>query len=165
VVTVNGSNWPTAALDPIRRARILAAAIPGGFAETVLDVPYARAWAWLSDLEHSVPNFDSQVDRLRITERRPYAAAESTGEHLSLTATTHRVPVPFTVRLEPGWCQMQARGRSFLVVLAARPEGPDRTRYAHLEAVPLPGGRFLRRRLMRDVQDDIQAIRALLTQI
>jgi len=32
VVAMNDDRWPTATLDPIRRARVLAAAIPGGFA-------------------------------------------------------------------------------------------------------------------------------------
>jgi len=139
---------------------VLAAAVAGGFAEVVLEVPYTRAWAWLSDLERSVPAFDTQVDRLRIRSRRP--DSDGTGELISLTATNHRLPVPFTARLEDGWCLMQARARAFIVVMAAVAEGPERTRYAHLEAVPLPGGRFLQRRLTRDVHHDIDGIRTLL---
>jgi hypothetical protein len=152
--------WPTAGLDPIRRARVMAAALPGGFAEVVLDVPYERVWSWLSDLEHSVPAFDAQVDELRITSRRPDPAGA--GEELTLTATHRRVPIPFTARLEDGWCLMQARGRLFVVVMAAVPEGPNRTRYAHLEAVPKPGGDRLTPRLTRDVNHDIESIRTLL---
>jgi hypothetical protein len=153
--------WPTAALDPIRRARILAAAVPGGFAEVVLDVPYARAWAWLSNLETSVPAFDAQVDTLSIVGRRP--DSDGVGEHVVFTATNHRVPIRFRARLEDGWCLMRAPGRAFIVVMAAAAEGSDRTRYAQLEAVPRPGGRLLRRRLTRDVRHDVDSIRTLVT--
>jgi hypothetical protein len=152
--------WPTASLDPIRRARVMAAAIPGGFAEGVLDVPYERAWAWLTDLEHSVPAFDAVVERLRITARRP--DSDGSAELVSFIATNHHVSLPFTARIEDGWCVMQSRFRLFVVVMAAAPEGADRTRYAQLEAVPLPGGRLLAPRLTRDVRHDIKGIRKLL---
>jgi hypothetical protein len=158
---MNEDRWPTAALDPIRRARILAAAMPGGFAEVVLDVPYERAWAWLTDLEHSVPAFDRRVDRLRITGRRP--AGEGGAEDLSFIATRHRVSLPFTARLEDGWCVMRARGRLFVVVMAAVADGAERTRYAQLEAMPLPGGRLLQRRFSRDVHHDVRGIRSHLS--
>ena len=157
---MNEDRLPTAALDPIRRARVLAAAVPGGFAEVVLDVPYERAWPWLMDLENCVPAFDRLVDRLRITSRRP--APDGDAEELTFVTTNHGVSIPFTARLEPGWCLMRARGRMFVVVIAAAPEGDGRTRYAQLEAVPLPGGRLLQRRLARDVAHDVRGIRSLL---
>lgn len=152
--------WPMATLDPIRRARVIAATQRGGFAETVLDLPYADAWGWLRDLERSVPAFDAQVDRLRIIGRR--AEPEAVGEQVRFTATRHGVRIPFVAHMEDGWCLMQARGRAFVVVMAATADGPNRTRYAQLEAVPLPGGRLLQRRLTRDVQRDVDRIRALL---
>jgi hypothetical protein len=64
--------------------------------------------------------------------------------------------------MEDGWCVMQSRFRLFVVVMAAIPEGEDRTRYAQLEAVPLPGGSLHARRFTRDVGRDIEAIRTLL---
>ena len=158
---MSGDHWPTATLDPIRRARVMAAAVPGGFAEVVLDVPFERAWAWLSDLEHSVPAFDRRVDRLRITARRP--ARDGDAEDLSFVATRRRLSLLFTARLEDGWCVMRARGRMFLVVMAAVPDGAGRTRYAQLEAMPRPGGRLLQRHFSRDVQHDVKGIRALLS--
>jgi hypothetical protein len=158
---MNEDRWPAATLDPIRRARILAGAVPGGFAEVVLDVPYERAWAWLSDLEHSVPAFDRRVDRLSITARRP--APDGLGEDLSFVATRHRLSLPFTARLEAGWCVMRARGRMFTVVMAAVPEGDGRTRYAQLEAMPLRGGRLLQSHFDRDVKHDVKGIQELLS--
>lgn len=152
--------WPTATLDPIRRARVLAAAMPGGFAETVFDVPYARAWPWLTDFERSVPAFDALVDRLRITDRQ--VDPDGNAENLRFTSTKFHVPLRFTARVEDGWCVMRASARAFVVVIAAMPDGPDRTRYAQLEAVPLPGGQLLRRRFTRDVHHDIAGIRRLL---
>ena len=158
---MSGVEWPAATLDPIRRARVLAAAVPGGFTEVVLDVPYERAWAWLSDLEHSVPAFDRRVDRLRITARRP--ARDGDAEDLSFVATRRRLSLLFTARLEDGWCVMRARGRMFLVVMAAVPDGAGRTRYAQLEAMPRAGGRLLRGHFGRDVQHDVKEIGALLS--
>ncbi len=152
--------WPTATLDPIRRARVMAAAIPGGFAEVVLDLPYERAWLWLSDLERSVPAFDAQVGKLRITGRRP--DPDGVGQHISFIATNHHLSLPFTARMEDGWCVMQSRFGLFVVVMAAMPEGPNRTRYAQLEAVPQPGGHLLARRFTRDVRRDVEGIRRLL---
>jgi hypothetical protein len=158
---MSGVDWPAATLDPIRRARVLAAAVPGGFAEVVLDVPFERAWAWLSDLERSVPAFDRRVDRLRITARGP--APDGDAEDISFVATRRRLALPFTARLEDGWCEMRARGRMFVVVMAAVPDGDGHTRYAQLEATPRPGGRLLQRHFGRDVQHDVKEIRALLS--
>ena len=157
---MSDTRWPTATLDPVRRARVMAAVFPGGFAEVVLDVPYEHAWSWLRDLERSVPAFDAQVDELRITARRP--EPDGVGEHITLRTTRRRVPLSFNARLEDGWCVMQAPGRLFVVVMAARPESAGRTRYAQLEAVPRPGGRLLARRFTRDVHHDIETIRTLL---
>ena len=62
-----GNRWPAASLDPIRRAHVLAAAIPSAaWTEGVLDAPYAETWAWVSDLEHSVPQFDTDVRRVQV---------------------------------------------------------------------------------------------------
>jgi len=157
---MNATHWPVAELDPVRRARVLAAALPGGFAEIVLDVPFERAWGWLSDLERSVPAFDALVDRLTVTDRR--ANPDGTGEQLTFTTANHGVPIRFRARLEAGWCVMRAPARAFVVVMAAVPEGSGRTRYAQLEAVPRPVGRLLRKRLQRDVHHDVKGIRRIL---
>lgn len=145
------TGWPEASLDPVRRARVLAAAIPGaGYAERVLDAPFAEAWPFLADLERSVATFDATVRRVRLTER-------ADGSLRARVTTFAGVPWPFDVDLEEGWCLMRGVARAFVVVMAARPEG-DRTRFAQIEAVPLPGGRLLRAIVQRGVDADGRGI-------
>ena len=44
--------WPTTDLDPVRRLRVLAAAIPGAsVTERVMDAPWVDVWRVLSDLD------------------------------------------------------------------------------------------------------------------
>ena len=63
-------DWPVATLDPLRRARVLAASWrSAALVETTLDEPYARTWAWISDLPRSVPVFDRDVSGIEITTR------------------------------------------------------------------------------------------------
>jgi hypothetical protein len=52
---------------------------------------------------------------------------------------------------------MQARARLYMVLMAAEPHDDGaRTRFFHLEAVPLPGTRVLRRYLQRVVAADLR---------
>jgi hypothetical protein len=148
----DGGRWPVARLGPIGRAMTLARSIPSAaWAEGVLDAPYTTTWRWLSDLERSVPAFDTQVRKVHVVERAPADGAEQ----LRITASTFGVAFPFDVRLEDGFCLMQARARLYLVVMAAEPhDGGARTRFFHLEAIPLPGTRVLRGYLQRVVDGD-----------
>lgn len=142
------------ALDPIQRARILAVTVPGaGYTEAVFDVPFAEAWPRLADLEHSVPTADRLLRRLRIRRRR--ALPDGAEELRFTTVMSFGLPVPFTARLEPGWCLMQAPARAFVVVMAARAEG-DRTRYGHLEAVPWRAAGIGRRFQQAMVESDVR---------
>src|SRR4051794_26373395 len=51
-----GMSWPTVDLDPVRRLRVLAAAIPGAaVAESVLDAPFDDVWSAATDFENAVP--------------------------------------------------------------------------------------------------------------
>ena len=151
--------WPVASLGPIARAKALGAGIPSAaWVEGILDAPYDAAWSWVTDLEVSVPRFDTQVQALRVLERR----AEGGAERLRMTATSFGVPVPFDVRVEDGYCLMQARARLYLVLMAAEPDvGAARTRFLHLEAVPLPGTGLLRRHLQRVVDADFRNLARL----
>lgn len=154
---MNPIEWPTARLDPIRRARVIGAAIPSAaWAEAVIDAPYAETWAWVTEFEHSVPRFDRQVQRIRVHERR----RDDDGiEHVRLTATSYGLPQPFDVRVEDGFCLMRGRARLYLVVMAAVPvDDGARTRFFHLEAVPMPGASVLRSRLQREVDADLRSL-------
>ena len=144
--------WPVASVGPIARARALAASFPSAaWTEGILDAPYATTWPWIADLETSVPRFDTQVRTLRVLARRP----EDRAERLQVAATTFGVTLRFDVRLEDGFCLMQARARLYLVLMAAEPhDGGERTRFFHLEAVPLPGTRLLRAVIQRGVHGD-----------
>jgi hypothetical protein len=151
-VSATTGRWPTASLGPIARARALAASFPSAaWTEGVLDAPYATTWPWIADLEMSVPRFDTQVRKVRVLTRRP----EDRAERLLLAATTLGVTLRFDVRLEDGFCLMQARARLYLVLMAAEPhDAGQRTRFFHLEAVPLPGTRPLRGIIQRGVHGD-----------
>src|SRR5262249_58147926 len=60
--------------------------------------------------------------------------------------------------LRPGWCVMQ--GRLFAVGMAATPEG-DRTRFAHFEALSLPGSRVLAPLLRHRIHHEFEALELL----
>ena len=151
--------WPIASMGPIGRARTLARATPSAaWVEGELDAPYEVVWPWVADLETSVPRFDSQVRALRVVERRATGGAEA----LRIEATSFGVAVPFEVRLENGFCLMQARLRLYLVVMAAEPADQGRrTRFFHMEGVPLPGARLVRSRLSRAVHADFRNLARL----
>ena len=153
------TGWPVASLDPIGRAKVLAAAIPSAaFHHGVIDAPYDVVWPWVIDLEHSTPRFDSQVDRVVIRHR------EEQGDvtHLRMSATSHGISLPFRARIEDGFCMMAGRARLYLVVMAAVPEdGGERTRFLHMEAIPLPGTVRLRRFIQHEVDSDFSNLQRL----
>lgn len=146
--------WPVAALSPAARARAIAAAVPSAaLAEVDIDAPFDEVWDWLSDIEHSVPQFDFEVSRLRVLRRE--------GNRLDVEARAPFLPIPFRFDavLEPGWCFMRARFRLYLVVMTATPlDGGRRTRVTHVEGIPLPFTRWLRPVLQRIVRGDVRGI-------
>jgi hypothetical protein len=132
---------PSTELDPIRRLRVLAAAIPGAaVAEGVLDAPFDAVWETVADLEHAA-GIEIFVGEPRIRSRRP--DPQTGGERLQLEYRMR----PFRRRevtevdLRPGWCFMQSP--LTVAAMAAVPEG-ERTRFAHLEAARLPGRRLFK---------------------
>ncbi len=154
-----GNGWPVASLDPIGRAKVLAATIPSAaYHHGVIDAPYEAVWSHAIDFENFTPRFDSQVDRVVIHHR------EEQGEvtHVRMTATSHGISLPFRVRIEDGFCMMSGKARLYLVVMAAVPEdGGERTRFLHMEAIPRPGTRRLRRSLQHEVDSDFSNLKRL----
>ena len=96
--------WPDAHLDNVRRAKVLAESIPGAaWAEAILPAPFERTWSFVTDFEHSVPQFDTVVRRIRMLER---------GEHHARWVTYNtalRLPWPFEATIEPGFCIMRSK--------------------------------------------------------
>jgi hypothetical protein len=145
--------WPVAQLDPIRRLHVVASAFPNAaVGEIVVDRPFEEVWPWMMDFEHTLPRFDRAVRKAKVLERT------ERGVKLLSWTRGNPIPFPFDVTIEPGWCLMRAAARSFLVLMAAVPEGEGRTRYAHAEAVPLSGLGVLRSLLEREVRSDLRGI-------
>ncbi len=126
-------SWPSVELDPVRRLRVLAAAIPGAaVAEAVLEAPFGPVWEAATDFENAVPRIELFIGRAEIVSRE--------GERVSVRIKPPLgKPQPLEVVLRPGWCWMVSPVA--VAGMAAVPEG-ERTRFAHLEALTLPGGRF-----------------------
>lgn len=127
--------WPSADLDPVRRLRVLGEAIPGAaVAEAVLGAPFDDVWAAATDFEGAVPRIELFIGRAEVVSRE--------GERVSVRITLPLIgrPQPLEVVLRPGWCWMVSP--MAVAGMAAVPEGAA-TRFAHLEALTLPGGRFV----------------------
>ena len=144
--------WPSAELDPVRRMRILVAAMPrAAYRERVLDAPFDDVWRVASDLEHGTPQWKKNVAALAILRQED--------DRLEV-----EIRSPFGIRLRaravlrPGWCVMQ--GRLFAVGMAATPEG-ERTRFAHFEALRLPGTGVLRPLLRHRIHHEFETLERL----
>jgi hypothetical protein len=157
------SQWPEGRLDAIARLRVVETTVHGvGTAERVIEAPYEQVWDFISDLEHAVPAFDSLVRKMRVRGRTPVSGG---GERLDVLSWSTGSPValPFDVHMEDGLCLMRARGRLFFVGMAAVAEGPGRTRFRHVEGVPLPGGRLLRPVFRRTSRSDLGHLARIVT--
>jgi hypothetical protein len=131
VVGVN--SWPTVELGPLERLRVMARVLPGVWMEErLLDAPFDEVWGFLSDLERA-PEFDTDLHSVKVVSR------EADRLKIRVRAEVLGVampPTPVAVELREGWCWM--RSPLYVVGMAAAPEG-DRTRFGHLEGVPLHG--------------------------
>ena len=127
-------DWPVAELDPVRRMRVLAAAIPGvAYAEKLIPAPFSAVWDAASDLEHQLPRMITDLRSFEITSARAERMTARARGRLGQRAS-------FDVVLRPGWCVMQSR---FLIGgMAAAPKG-ESTRFAFLGGLRLPGIRLL----------------------
>jgi hypothetical protein len=95
----NESNWPVADLDPVRRMRVLASALPSGaYGELRVEAPFERVWGYLADMDRSIPEL---IGFIRRFELRTDGSALATG----LLGNRGR----FAVDLRDGWCVMQDR--------------------------------------------------------
>jgi len=103
------------------------------------------------DLEQGTPLWKTDVTGLTVLrqddERLDVEIRSYFGIGLRLTAI-----------LRPGWCLMQ--GRLLVVGMAAAPEG-ERTRFAHFQAVSLPGSRLLRPFLRHRIHHELETLERL----
>jgi hypothetical protein len=144
--------WPSAELDPVRRMRVLVAAMPhAAFREGVLDARFDDVWGIASDLEQGTALWKKDVTGLTILRRED--------EHLDVEIRSYLgVRLRLRAVLRPGWCLMQ--GRLLVVGMAAVPEG-ERTRFAHFQGVSLPGGRVLRPLLRHRIHHEFETLERL----
>jgi hypothetical protein len=144
--------WPSAELDPVRRMRILVAALPhAAFRERVLDAAFARVWGVASDLENATPRWKKDVTGLSILEREDDRLEVEIRSFFGIRLRAR-------AELRRGWCIMQA---PLLVVgMAASPEG-TRTRFAHFQALNFAGSRALVPVLRHRIHHELQALEAL----
>jgi len=151
-MTSMSGRWPSAALDPVRRMRILVAAMPqAAFRERVLDVPCDAVWRLAGDLERGTPQWKKDVAALAILQRDD--------EHLQVELRSHfGIRLRLDAELRPGWCVMQ--GRLLAVGMAAVPEG-ERTRFAHFQVLRLPGSRLLRPFLRHQMHHEFETLERL----
>ena len=138
---VGVSGWPTVDLEPLERLRVLARVLPGVWMEErVLDAPFERVWNFASDLERA-PEYDTDVHSIKIVSR------EQDHWRIRVRADLFGIglpSVPVDVEMAEGFCWM--RSALYVVGMAAAPEG-DRTRFGHLEGVPLRGSQAVQRLL------------------
>ena len=136
----DGSSWPVAKLDSVRRLRSLAAGTPGAVVvERIIPAPFEAVWEIASDLENEVPRSEWHVRSLRITRRE---GDRLEAEVHGLAGMRDR----FDIVLRPGWCWMQ--GRLLLAGMAAVPV-EDGTLFAFAAGLRVPGSGALRPVLRR----------------
>ena len=144
--------WPAAELDPVRRLRILVAALPqAAFRERVLDAPFDDVWGVASDLERNTALWKTDVRAVRVLQRD--------GERLEVELRSYLgIRLRLRAVLRSGWCVMQ--GPLLVVGMAAAADGA-RTRFAHFQALSLPGSRVLRPVLRHRIHHEFQALERL----
>lgn len=147
--------WPSSELDPVRRMRILAAALPNAaFRERVLDARFDDVWAVASDLELGTPQWKTDVTALTILGREDERLDIEIRSYLGIRLRLRGI-------LRPAWCVMQ--GRLLAVGMAATPEG-ERTRFAHFQALAAPGSRLLRPLLRHRIHHEFDTLERLARQ-
>jgi hypothetical protein len=144
--------WPASELDPVRRMRILVAAMPhAAFRERVLDARFEDVWGVASDLEVGTPRWKNDVTALTVLRRE--------GERLEIEIRSYLgIRLRLQAVLRPAWCLMQ--GRLLAVGMAATPEG-ERTRFAHFQVLRVPGSQVLRPLLHHRIHHEFQTLERL----
>jgi hypothetical protein len=123
------TSWPVAEFDQVRRLRVLAAGIAGArVAEQVIHAPFEQVWAIVSDLEHELGTFETDMRQVTVRHAGDAVEAYARGR-LGLRAR-------FDVDLGPGWCWMQSR---FIMIGVAAAPVPEGTLVAATGGLRVPG--------------------------
>ena len=97
--TQGRSGWPVVDLDPVRRMRVLASALPSGaYGELRIEAPFDRVWHYLADMDRSIPDLIGFIRRFEL-------GADGSALATGLLGNRGR----FDVDLRDGWCVMQDR--------------------------------------------------------
>ena len=123
-------NWPVADLDPLRRLRVMTAAIPGtDMTELTIDAPPEAVWQVVSNLPVEMPRL--------VRDFRSVTITPGSGERLVMHARGYLGQrARFDVVIRPGWCWMQSR---FLLCGMAAVPDPSGTRFGFLGDIRAPG--------------------------
>ena len=123
-------NWPVADLDPLRRLRVMTAAIPGtDMTELTIDAPPEAVWQVVSNLPVEMPRL--------VRDFRSVTITPGSGERLVMHARGYLGQrARFDVVIRPGWCWMQSR---FLLCGMAAVPDPSGTRFGFLGGIRTPG--------------------------
>jgi hypothetical protein len=127
-------HWPVADLDPVRRLRVMAAAIPGAdLTEWTIDAPPELVWQVASNLQVEMPRLVRDFRSVTITPGPGGRLVMHARGYLGQRAR-------FDMVLRPGWCWMQSR--FLLCGMAAAPD-PSGTRFGFLGGIRAPGATLL----------------------
>lgn len=148
-MTTDNPGWPSVDLDPVRRLRVLAAALPGAVVvDRFLPIPIEPVWRVAADLEHQLPKYQPHVTQLAIT------AAD--GERMECLVRGHAgLRARFQLVLRPGWCWMQSRYLYF--GLAATPVDGG-TLLARAGGTRLPGSTLLTQVRRRGLHQELDRL-------
>jgi hypothetical protein len=127
-------HWPVPDLDPVRRLRVMAAAIPGtDLTEVVIDAPPEQVWQVASNLQAEMPRL--------VRDFRSVTVTPGTAERLVMQARGYLGQrARFDVVIRPGWYWMQSR--FLLCGMAAAPD-PSGTRFGFLGGIRAPDATLL----------------------
>ena len=152
------ASLPGATLDPIRRLRVLAQSVPGAtLIEQLLDAPLDDVWAVATDFPTYLHRFEGGIRSARVL------AAHGPDDDRAIDLRIQTIvglPMRMNAIVRPGYCWMEARPRLYVVGLAAIADGA-RTRFAHVEGLPVPGGRLLAPLIRLAMAGDLRRIEAL----
>ncbi|MFI0350170.1 hypothetical protein [Actinomadura sp. 9N407] len=122
--------WPSAAVDPVRRLRAMAAGVPGAtVTERIVNAPLNQIWEILTDFEDGFTTVQPGMHHVRVLTRDGDRAELHARGRLGQRAHLRGV-------VRPGWCWLQSRFLIIGMAAAAQPDG--RTRVALTGGVRVP---------------------------